>query len=475
MIASLSRIARRFRTDNRANTAIIVALCAVPLFAMLGFAIDYGTALSDKSKLDQAADAAAMVAITTAKNIANAQGGSFTSPINVQTAGQAAGLKAFAANAGKIAFASVPTPVVTVTPTQGQQTITAQVTYSSTGMKTNFSKMLGIKTIPLNGTSTASLKIGTYIDFYLLLDVSGSMGLPTSAAGQTQLAAINPDMLSSYPGGCMFACHFSGYQGFALTRDYNIPLRADSVESAVCSMITQAISSETLTNQFRIGIYPFIQYIEEYYPISTNLTGAINAVTGGTSGTCPSTLTSTGLVGLLDQGLDATVTNPLGSGGTHFENAITAQGSSFGIGQYIQTIGSGDTSASPAPFIFLVTDGMDNSQTYTQEWGFQGGSNPLAMTSTATQAACASLKAQGVTISILYIPYVDIPANPSPYTASWAIAEDSQADNQIPSLPGALQSCANTGYFYQATSQAEITAAINAMFNQAIQVARITN
>jgi hypothetical protein len=77
-----------------------------------------------------------------------------------------------------------------------------------------------------------------------------------------------------------------------------------------------------------------------------------------------------------------------------------------------------------------------------------------------------------VTISILYIPYVDIPANSK--AISWAIAEDSQADAQIPLLPAALTSCATTGFFYTANSAADITNALNAMFTQALQVARIT-
>jgi Flp pilus assembly protein TadG len=245
MISSIFKKLRRFRRDTRANVAMITALCAIPLFGMLGFAVDYGTALSNKAKLDQAADSAAMVAITTATNLANLQGGSFTSPTDVQAAGEAAGIKAFAANAGAIGFAAVPTPSVQVTANPGKRTIQSQVTYSSVAVNTNFSKIIGIKTIPLSGVSTASLKIGTYTDFYLLLDVSGSMGLPTTTAGQAQLSALNPDLLSSFPGGCMFACHFPGYQGYTLTRENNIPLRVDSVESAVCSMISQAITTET--------------------------------------------------------------------------------------------------------------------------------------------------------------------------------------------------------------------------------------
>ncbi|MDR3461886.1 MAG: pilus assembly protein [Beijerinckiaceae bacterium] len=460
----------RFRSllgDRRGNVAVITGLCAIPMFALLGFAIDYGTALSNKTKLDSAMDAAAMVAITTAKNVVDGQGGSMTSPTNALAAGQTAGLQAFKANTGTLAFVSAtPTPTITVT-NPSSQVIQATVTYSSVSMNTNFSKIIGIKTIPLSGTSTASLKIGTYLDFYLLVDVSGSMGLPTTSTGQSQLAAVNPDDLSDFPGGCMFACHYAGYQGFDLTRENNIPLREDSVESAVCTLLTTAIATETLTNQFRVGIYPFINYIEEFSPLSTNLTSAINKVTGGTSGTCPTTLTSGGLVGELDTGQNVSTQYPMGSGGTHFDNVITTKGSSTGIGQYITSTGTGATSASPRPFVFLVTDGMDNSQTYIN--GNFNGSNPLALFS---EQACTNLKAQGVTISILYIPYLNITT--SSHAVSWAIAEDNQADGQIQYLPSALTSCATTGFFYTANSAADITDALNAMFTQALQVARIT-
>jgi Flp pilus assembly protein TadG len=467
----IARLLGRFGRDRRANVAMITALCAVPLVAMVGFAIDYGTALSNKAKLDQATDAAAMVAITTAKNLANNQGGSLTTPVDVLAAGQAAGLQAFAANAGRLAFASVPTPTVTVTQGAGQK-IQAVVSYSAVGTQTNFSSLIGLKTIPVSGSATASLVTGTYLDFYLLIDMSGSMGLPTSSSGQSQLAAVNPDLLSSFPGGCMFACHFSGYQGYDVTRQYNIPLRVDSVESAVCSLFTTAIATESmtgLTGQFRVGIYPFIQNVEAFWPLDTNLTKGINAVTGQSSGTCPSTMTSTGLVTRLDQGLDATPSNPLGSGGTNFANAMTPRGSGYGIGGYITTLGNGSTSSNSKPYVFLITDGMNNSQTYTQEQGFQGGSNPTPFYS---QAACDALKNQGVTISILYIPYLNIPANTN--AAPWAQAEDQQANNQTNLLAPALSACASTGFFYTANSAADITNALNAMFQQAVQVAQLT-
>ena len=116
MTCFLIRLARRFMSDRRGNVAMIVALCAVPLFGMLGFAIDYGIALSDKSKLDNAADAATLAAINAAQAVLQSQGSTATSA--AQAAGQTAGNAAFMANAGRLAFISnYPAPTLNVTAT----------------------------------------------------------------------------------------------------------------------------------------------------------------------------------------------------------------------------------------------------------------------------------------------------------------------------------------------------------------------
>jgi hypothetical protein len=93
------------------------------------------------------------------------------------------------------------------------------------------------------------------------------MGLPATTAGQTQLAAISPDNKNVYPGGCVFACHFSqkmcttiakpstaqACQGYNLAQSNNIELRAAAVGSAVQSLLSTATATETITNQYRVG------------------------------------------------------------------------------------------------------------------------------------------------------------------------------------------------------------------------------
>jgi hypothetical protein len=109
----------------------------------------------------------------------------------------------------------------------------------------------------------------------------------------------------------------------------------------VQSLLTKAAATETIANQYRVGLYPFISQMGTLYAISNNLTGAQTAA--GTLGS------------LLDTGQSTSI---YGSGGTHFENAIPAMNTA------ITTIGDGSGALKPQPFVFLVTDGADNNQYY---------------------------------------------------------------------------------------------------------------
>ena len=100
--------------------------------------------------------------------------------------------------------------------------------------------------------------------------------------------------------------------------------------------------------QFRIGLYPFIQNLYTYFA----LTSTINA-----SPTTPGTINyaAANLATLLDTG--NTPNLGLGSGGTHFENAFPS------MSNLITTVGDGSSSSYTQPFVFLVTDGAQNFQT----------------------------------------------------------------------------------------------------------------
>ncbi len=447
---------RRFWADRRGNIAMIAALSILGLVGSAGLGIDYYNALAAKTRLDLASDAAAIAAINAAQSYIEANSATQTDPAlstAAEAAGEAQALRVFNSNAGSTAkIAAIPT----ITISRTGQTFNATITYQATSQNA-FGPIFGVKQINISGTSASSLTMGKYLDFYLLLDVSGSMGLPATTAGQTQLAAISPDMKNVYPGGCVFACHFSqkmcttiakpsteqACQGYNLAQSNNIELRAAAVGSAVQSLLSTATATETITNQYRVGLYPFISQMGTLHALSNNLTAAQTAA--GTLGS------------LLDTGQSTTA---YGSGGTHFENAIPS------LNTLITTVGTGSAASSPQPFVFLVTDGADNNQYYTTSSNSWTGSQPQNMDPTL----CTPLKNRGITVAVLYIPYPPI-TNPNP---NFANNEDGKVNAIIPDIPTELQQCASPGFYFSASTPQDITNAMQAMFAQSLAAARLT-
>jgi hypothetical protein len=235
--------------------------------------------------------------------------------------------------------------------------------------------------------------------------------------------------------------------------DACIQLRLDAVGYAVNQLFITANNSEKVANQFRIGLYPFIQYLySSYFPLTSSING---------SSTNPSTINyaAANLASLLDTNMNSN----LGSGGTHIDTALN------GINTSITSVGNGSSWNNTLPYVFLITDGAQDPQTKGVPNGGWSGSNHATVINPAT--SCTPLKNRGIVISVLYIPYQPI----SPVNASFAGDEDDAANNNIPNIPASLQACASAGFFYTANTPADITNALNAMFNHALITAHVTN
>ena len=113
-------------------------------------------------------------------------------------------------------------------------------------------------------------------------------------------------------------------------------LNATVAANGVDGLFATANKRQLVTNQYRIGLFPFIRYLWTY----SALTNAING-----DPTNPSTINyaAANLATLLDTGSGANLTN-LGSGGTHFENAFPS------MNTLIKTVGDGSTSTKTKPF-----------------------------------------------------------------------------------------------------------------------------
>jgi Flp pilus assembly protein TadG len=236
----------RFRADTRANVAVIFAISIMPILGGVGCAVDYSMAVRLRSKMQSAADAASVGSIgkNSAAYIAAGSQGDGTISVGGPDA-----VKIFNANmTGETGFTLNS---VTATTVKSNSTITSTVQFSGT-MQTTFMKVMGSPSMTLTGTSASTVTMPVFIDFYLLLDNSPSMGVAATPADVATMVNNTPDQ-------CAFACHDTNDNNnyYKLAKTLNVTTRIDVVRSAAQSLMDTAAATETYTDQFRMAIYTF--------------------------------------------------------------------------------------------------------------------------------------------------------------------------------------------------------------------------
>jgi Flp pilus assembly protein TadG len=191
----------RLLRNRRGNVAMMYALVAPILVFGGGAAIDYGRAAQIHTKLNAAADAAALAALTPAMLQ------------QTSSVAQAAAVSMFNGLTEGIPGLTAHATQVTVTVTPGATTLVRDVSVTcSSSVDTIFAQVLGKSALSVSGFSQASAQAPPNIDFYVLLDNSPSMALPATQAGITQMQNLTPKetlMTDAGSGGCAFACHQS--------------------------------------------------------------------------------------------------------------------------------------------------------------------------------------------------------------------------------------------------------------------------
>ena len=430
---------RRALLHHRGGNVMMMFALALPILTCsIGMGVDYARAMKAQTKLNAIADAAALLAVS---NSAMRADDSYAANIarnffNLQAA-------------DLIKSSGITLSNVTIqAPTDANGRRTATVSYS--GVSNNvFARILGIDGLTVTGKSATTNAVAPDIDFYMLLDVSGSMALPTTSAGLAKVAASNGR-------GCKFACHstndLTGIDAngkttdlYGVAKSYGLSLRIDDEGTAVSKLTTNATNTSSKNGaNYRITIASFRG--RGGYSILQPKTGNLKLAATKTANLMPSLFYS-----------NLCPTQACQSTEVGFNDQDT--GSSDAMDRMNATIddpGNGIGKDAPQAVLFIITDGMRDEQR-------PGGAPEVAFDT----AKCDMIKNRNVRIAILYTEYLPDSMDGDRWSQ----------DNVKPRLykvEPALKACASSGLYTKVTTDQDIYGALDALFQNAVATARIT-
>jgi Flp pilus assembly protein TadG len=195
----------RFRTDRRGISAITFGLAAVPLAVLVALGIDFAGVTAAKIKLESAADAGLLAAITTAASSAIAN------PDTYLTIGETAGKQRFKAQAGQVISASTPVPTLSLT--RSGANVVGTINWSAS-YNTFLGSIVNVTNWPISGLARASMPVSTpYLNVEILLDNSGSMEIGATPSDIATMEELTACAVSNayYCNGTKSSKHGSSY------------------------------------------------------------------------------------------------------------------------------------------------------------------------------------------------------------------------------------------------------------------------
>jgi Flp pilus assembly protein TadG len=436
----LVHLMRHFRSDQRGNIAVIFTLALLPILSSVGCVVDYSRATQLRSKLQSAVDAASVGSIAKqspafiaagAMTVDGAIPAGVTDATNIFN-GNMAGVTGYTLNR--------VTPVVT----KANSTVTSTVSFSA-NVPTMFLGVMGKSTMTITGSSTATANMPLFIDFYLLLDNSPSMGVGATPADVATMVANTPD-------SCAFACHDLNDNNnyYKLAQNLGVTTRMDVLRTATQKLMDTAAATQTYTSQFRMAIYDF----------GGSAGGAGLRALFALSSSLSSAKTAAGNIDLMT----VNGQNDNNDQDTNFTAIFPA------INGVIGTPGPG-TSGSPQKYVFFVSDGVaDELNT-----GCLKPKSGSRCQSPINTALCTTLKTRGVKIAVLYTTYLALPTNA--WYNSWIAPFNAGPYGPSPNSQIAqnMESCASPGLYFEVSPTQGISQAMTTLFQKAVADARISS
>jgi Flp pilus assembly protein TadG len=406
-------VLQQFLRDSGGNLTTMFALTLLPVLGLIGITVDYTQSSTRKATLDSIADSASLAAVTPAMLASTDQ-----ASIDVATT---------LFNSQVSAVKGVGPVTLSVTASDSGLTRTVSVSYQTTSSAL-FGGFTGKSSLPIGGTSQSSATVPPNIDFYLLLDNSPSMAIAATTAGINTMVANTPDK-------CAFGCHESDTSPndyYGLARSLGVTLRMDLLAQATQNLMATAQSAATNNNAtYRAAIYTF------------NI--GFNTITTLTSSLSVAKAQAANI-----QLYEVPYQNWNNDTITNYTNAMTQ------INSIMPNPGGGTKQAGDTPqeVLFFVTDGVEDETV---------GSSRVQ--SLMDPSYCTTIKNRGIRIAVLYTTYLPLPTNAwyNTYIAPFQ-----------PNIGPNLQSCASPGLYFQVSTDQDISAAMIALFNEAVQTAHLT-
>jgi len=431
---AVRKLSGRLFQDRSGNFGITTALLAVPLIAAGGLALDVTNAMLVRTELQNAADAAAVGAIADSSP-AVAAAMAMTSDGTV-TIGQSDANKLFYGQASSD-IQNIPVSV-SAGVTRTGNIVSSTVNFSA-NVPTTLSQIIGKTSIPVSGSASAQYQTANFMDFYMLLDNTPSMGIGATLNDINTMVAHTRD-------SCAFACHDQNDPNnyYNLAKSLGVETRIAVVGQATQSLTDTAVHNRVTPDQYRMAVYTFGADTKKIgltnvSPLSSDMKQVSAAISNNVD-----------LMSVYGQ-------NDNKDEDTSFDTMLTQLAPIIGTG------GSGKTTSDRQKVLFLVTDGVgDSDKPTTCTKPTTGGrcQEPLAT------AFCQPLKDQNIKIAILYTTYFPLPTNG--WYNQWIAPFQSQIGPN-------LQKCASPGLYFEVSPTQGITDAMNALFLKVIRTPRITS
>lgn len=453
------RLVTKFLKGEAGNFGVITALVLVPLIGAAGLAVDFGRALSLKAELSAAADAAAVGAVAE-KSAAVAQA--------ISTAGS--GTVVLDANDARRLFfsqisgntADIPIEI-DIRLLKVNDVISSRVSYSAT-LPTTFMKVLGRNDITVTNVVTATYQSPAFIDFYMLLDNTPSMGIGATAQAMkdmkkaTFMGYQGPGPNYGTEGNCAFACHIVSEKGkddpfsyYNVAKNKKIPIRVDVVVDSAQALILTARNAQVVSGQYRMATYTFGEKAQdarlfEAAGLSENLAAVADA---------------TGDVKLMSIPFQNYNNDQL----TSYDSILNGLKTEI-LKPSFGAPGSGTSRSDRQKIIFFVADGISDSYKPKDCSRKTVTFLPGRCVEPIDTDLCAAIKAKGIRMAVLYTTY--LPLEDYFFWNDWV---KPFKDN----ISAKMQECASPGYFFEVSYGDDLPKAMERLFRKIVSKPRITS